>query len=153
MALNINQFAQSVVKGALSLQLEPNTIAAQVYASEAVALVPGQAVKIVDQLNGVPVVTAATADTDDIYGFVNYNQKNATFAALAPVEISFFRGNVMWMEAASAIAANAQVGIVVSGQLVQTAASTDRIIGRAIDKAAATGDLIRVVIDLPGATA
>lgn len=153
MTLNINQFAQSPVKGMLDLKFNPETIVCRVSDSEVTALVPGQAVKISDVAGGIPVVTAVAADTDDVYGFVNYNIKNQSFAAGVEVEISFFRGNVMYMEASAAMARNAQVAVVVAGQKIVTAGAGQRIVGRLIDKASADGDLVRVVIDLPGATA
>ncbi len=155
MALNINQFAQSVVKGMPDLQFNINTLACRVFASEAVALIPGQAVKRVDSggPGTLPVVTAVTDDADDIFGFVNYNIKNTDFAAGEAVEISSFQANVMYMEASAAIAVQAQVAVTVLGSTVRTAVSTDRIVGRALDKANAAGDLIRVYINLPGAIA
>lgn len=151
--LNQNQFKPTPIQGQLDLMFNPNTISGQVYASEATALVPGQAVKIVDSDSGVPTVTTCTADTDDVFGFVNYNLKNPTFPAGTVLEISNFRGNVMYMTASAAISKNAKVMIVVASQKVATATSGKTIIGRALDKASADGDLIRVEIDLPGTAA
>lgn len=153
MSLAQNQLAQIPVRGMLDLMIQPNIIGCQVYASESTALIPGQAVKLVDSADGVPKVTAATAATDDIFGFVPYDQKDQDFPAGAAVDIAFFRGCVMYMTASAAIARGAQVMIVVSGSKVATVSSSQRIIGRALDKAAANNDLIRVLIDLPGATA
>lgn len=149
---NQNQFAQSPNKGDVDLNRQPNTMAARVYASEAVNLIPAQAVKRVDAggPGTLPVVTAVTSDTDDICGFVNYNIKNADFAAGEALEISAFQGNIMFMEASAAIAANADVMCVVSGSKVALATTGKRVIGKAIDKATAAGDLIRVYINLPG---
>lgn len=149
--LSTNQFAPTPVKGELDLKFNVNSVSAQVKSDEATALVPGQAVLMVDDSNGVPKITAATDDADDIFGFINFNIKDADFPAGAPVEVSAFRDNCMIMEASAAIARNAEVAIVVSGQKVRTAVSTDRIIGRAYDKAEGDGDLIRVILDLPGA--
>ena len=150
MAQSLNQFTEAPVQGELDLALNPMTIAAQVAFDEATALIPGQAVKIVDSVDGIPKVTAVTADTDDVFGFVNYSEKDADFPAGAPCEISFFRGNVMYMTASAAIARNAKVMVVVSGSKVATRASSGICIGRALDKATANNDLIRVLIDLPG---
>lgn len=153
MALSLNQFSMEVVQGMLDENLNVNTLPCQVGSEQATALIPGQAVKIVDEAGGVPKVIAASADTDDVFGFVNYNEKDASFPALSKVEISFFRGNVMYMTSNAAIARNAQVMLVITGSKVATATSNKRIVGRALDKAADANELIRVIIDLPGGLA
>lgn len=153
MALTLNQFSLEPVQGMLDLSIQPNTIACQVDASQGTALIAGQAVTMVDSAGGVPKVIAAAADTGDVFGFVNYNEKDIDFPAEAKVEISMFRGNVMFMTSNAAIARNAQVMIVVSGSKVATATSNKRVIGRALDKATDANQLIRVLIDLPGALA
>lgn len=149
MAQQLNQVKQEPVQGELELALQPNTISCQVDSGSA-TLIPGQAVKMVDSAGGVPKVTAVTADTDDVFGFVNYSMKDQDFPALAKVEISMFRGNVMYMTSSAAIARNAKVMVVVTGSKVATRASTGICIGRAFDKATAGDQLIRVLIDLPG---
>lgn len=153
MALNINQFAQSMVQGILDPgQPQPNTFSCRVDASSA-TLIPGDAVKSVDTAGKVPVVTKCTADTDDVWGFVNYNFKNSSFAANAMVEISAFEGNAMYMTASAAMARNANVAIVIASSKIVTATTNQRIVGKLLDKATADGDLVRVYINLPGATA
>lgn len=150
MAQSLNAFSQEPVQGNLDLQVDMATLSCKVYTSESGVLIPGQAVKIVDSAGGVPQVTAVAADTDDVFGFVNYSQKDQEFSAGMSVEISFFRGNVMYMTSSAAIARNAKVMVVVSGSKVATRASTGICIGRAIDKATGGDQLIRVLIDLPG---
>ncbi len=151
--LNQNQFAQIPVQGMLDLRMNPNTMSAQVDSSESGTLVPGQAVKMVDSAGGVPKVVACAADEDDVFGFINYDLKDASFVAGDRLELSVLSGNVMFMTASAAIARNAEVMIVVSGSKVATVTSTNRIVGRALDKASADGDLIRVAIMLPGSIA
>lgn len=153
MAQTMNQFNQAPVQGMLDLRFNPNTISCAIDVSSAGSLVPGTAVKVVDNAGGVPKVVECAADTDDVFGFINYNIKNAKFNAYDAVEISAFRDNVMYMTAGAAIARNAKVEIVVASVKVITATSGKTIVGRAYDKAAADGDIIRVVIDLPGTTA
>lgn len=145
MSVNINQFAQTPTKGQADLSLNPNTLGCQVTSDEATALVPGQAVKLVDSLGGVPKVTAVTADTDDIFGVVLYNVKNATFPALQALEVAA-QDNVVYMEASAAIARGAKVMYVVTGQKVATATAGKTVVGFAFDKATASGDLIRVYL-------
>lgn len=150
MSLSQNQFKEIVVQGMLTQQVDLATLSCQVDSTQASALIPGQGVTIVDSAGGVPKIISVAADTNDIFGFVNYTTKDKSYAAGHAVEISFFRGNVMWMTASAAIARGAKVMVVVSGTKVATRASTGVCIGRALDKAAADGDLIRVLIDLPG---
>jgi len=148
-----NQFEMAPIQGQLTLQLNTNTIPCQVDTTVVAPLVPGQPVKVVDSAGGQPKVIGAALDTDDIFGFVNYSIKDSAFPALAQLEISAFQDNVMYMTAGAAIARNASVEVVIASKKVVTAASGKRIVGRALDKALADGDLIRVVIMLPGALA
>lgn len=152
----INQFTQAPVKGQLDLRLNIQTLGVRVDSAYSGAdLVPGQSVKILaaaDQ-GGVPVVTPCTADEDDVYGFINYDPRTNLYNAGDYMSISFFRGNVMYMEAGAAIDRNVAFMIVPTGNKITTATSTNRICGRTIDRALASGDLIRCIIDLPGALA
>lgn len=145
-----NQFKQSAEKGLMDLRFNPSVIGAQVDSSGVGSLVPGQAVKLVDNAGGVPKVLGCGADTDDVFGFVNYSIKDQSFVANDALELAVFRDNVMYMEANAAIARGAKLMIVVAGQKVDTATSGKTVIGRALDKATAAGQFIRVQIDLPG---
>lgn len=148
-----NQFTQAAVKGMMDLRINPNIVSCQMDSSSAGGIIAGQAVKIVDSAGGIPKVVECAADSDDVFGFVVYNIRKATFAALDAVEIAVNRGNVMYMEASAAIARGAKVMILVTGSKVLTATgATKMIVGRAYDKAVNAGDLIRVTIDLPGRT-
>lgn len=149
-----NQFNQSPIQGQAGLGRQPSTISAQIDVSSAGGLIAGQAVKLVPTAApGVPHVVECADDSDDVYGFINYNIRNATFKAYDSVELSAFRGNYMWMTAAGAITQGADVMIVIASKKVTTATSGNRIIGKAFDQAAADGDMIRVYINLPGALA
>lgn len=145
-----NQFNQSPIQGQLDLRFNPSTLSGELDVSSAGGLVPGQAVKMVDSSGGVPKFVECAADSDDVYGFINYDIKTQVFAAGDRVEVSAMRGNVMYMTASAAIARNAKVMIVVTGSKVATRSGGGICIGRAFDKATASGDLIRVTIDLPG---
>lgn len=153
MTLSQNQFSMIPVQGQMDLRPQPAVVSAQVDTSSAGGLVAGQAVKIVDSTGGVPKVVECSADTDDVWGFIPYSLKDDTFAAGDRLEIAAMRDNVMYMTASAAISRNAKVMIVVASKKVATATSGKTIIGRAYDAAAADGDLIRVVIDLPGSAA
>ncbi len=149
MSQNINQFSQSPIQGMMSLLLN-KTVSGQVDTSSGGGLIPGQSVKMVDSAGGVPKFVECAADTDDVYGFIVYDIKSQTFGVGDRIEVAAMRNDVMYMTASAAIARNAKVMIVVAGSQVATATSGKIIVGRAFDKAAALGDLIRVTIDLPG---
>lgn len=149
MTLNQNQFVQKPVQGLLDLMQNFNTIPCQVDTSQVTALLPGQAVKVVNSVGGVPKVIAIAADTDDVFGFVNYALKNASYPALAPVEVSI-GGNIMWMTAAGAITRMAKVNTLQASTKVQTdQGGGNTVVGRAFDEAVLNGDLIRVLIKTP----
>lgn len=146
MSQNPNQFSQSVVKGLADLRLSPSVISCRVDAAQAVALIAGQCVKLKDVAGGSPVIEAIADDEDKVFGVVLYNIKDSSFSANEAVEVAF-DGSVVYMEAGAAIARGADVMPVVTGSKVATAAGNDKaIIGIALDKAAADGDLIRVLI-------
>lgn len=154
MTLNQNQFNQSPVQGQRDLIFNANSISAQIDTTSAGSLVPGQAVKMVDSAGGVPKVVECALDSDEVFGFINYNIKDLSGDINAGdiVTISLVNGGAcMYMTASAAIARNAVVGIVVASKKVKTSAGGSRDVGRALDKAAADGDLIRVLM-LPKTT-
>lgn len=145
-----NQFGITPEKGmvALSNGGVEASFHCQVATNEATALVPGQAVKLVDVAGKTLRVTAVTATTDAVFGFVTKSVKTDTFAADDFLQIST-NGSVILMEASAAIARGAAVEVVLAGQKVATK-TTGTTVGVALDKAAADGDLIRVAITANG---
>lgn len=151
MAQLLNQFGQSVEKGMLDLQngTKNNVVSCLVKSTESTALVDAQAVSLVDNANPVPEVTAITSEEDaGNFGFIVKNLKDATHKASTMCEVAI-AGTIMFMEASSAIARGAKVSYVVSGQKVKTQASSEKVIGVALDKASTSGDLIRVLVQTP----
>lgn len=148
-ALSPNQFAQTEYVGTIDLRFDGNTVSAQVASTQATALYPGQAVKLVDSADGTPKVVAVAANTDEVFGFINFDIKSVTFPAGANCELSL-AGNVMYLYATAAIARGAQVMVDVAtlGGVV-TAAGGGTYVGWAYDKATAAGQLIRVFIATP----
>lgn len=145
MALNINQFGMTQVQGAPDLQFNGSVISGQVEASQATAIVAGQALKLVDNASPIPQFLAATANTDKIFGFALRNLKDPSFEAGERLEVAM-GGTVMYMTAGAAIVRGKQVEIVFGTVKVITYAGVNTIVGYALDKAAADGDLIRVFI-------
>lgn len=149
-APNPNQFAQTTQVGVLDQRFNFNTIAVQV-SSDASDCYPGTAVKVVDSAGGVIKVKPCDADTDNVLGFINYNNKNTSFPAGANCEVSA-GGNVIYLYATEAIARGIFVTLdvtAVGGVKASTGSSADRIVGWAFDKATAAGDIIRVYLQTP----
>lgn len=149
MAQNPNQFSQLPVVGDTSLPRSGLIVSAQVNDGEAVALVPGQAVKVANTLGGVPKVTALAANSDYPQGVVLYNLKNASFPALAPLELGMY-GTIVYMTAGGAIARFGQVENVYTTLKVIASVGVNPVLGIAYDKAVADGDVIRVLLQVPG---
>lgn len=145
--MSLNTFVPANQKGLLTPTIGvPTGLDCKVSDSESANLVSAQAVKISDVLGAQTVVTAVTAATDDVFGFVAYNETKSEFEAgkMTPVYTS---GTVMVMEASTAIASGADVQVVPTGNKIVTA-TTGTVIGKALQKATADGDLIRVLIKL-----
>jgi hypothetical protein len=142
-----NQQSQTPIQGQLDMQYNSNVINAVVDTTSGGGLVPGTPVKIVDNAGGVPKVVECAADTDDVIGFIQYAIRNATYAVGDAVPIALVNGGAaMYLAASAAIARGASVMVVISGVKVATATSGKTIVGRALDKAAANGDLIRILM-------
>lgn len=144
-SMSPNQFVQAPFLGMLDLRFNAQTMAAEIDSSEAGEIVAGQAVKIVDSAGGIPKVIKCAADSDEVFGFVNYDIKSKKYVALDKCEISQ-AGNVMYLQATGAIARGARVTLDVTsigGVAELVGSSGDRIVGFALDKASG-GQLLRV---------
>ena len=138
----INQFELGKEKGQLDLRQNVNVLSCRTDS----VLVPGQPVKLVDVAGGVPNVTAVTADTDEVFGYVSKNFRKDATAIGDVVEIAL-GGCVMYMIAGAAVASGADLMYVTATGKVITATGATKIISAyALDRAAADGDLIRVYI-------
>lgn len=149
--LSPNQFAQAPVVGMIDMRFDYDTISVQIDVSQVGALYAGMAVKIVDSADGVPKVVGCAADSDEVFGFINFDIKSVQFVAGSMAEISQ-AGNVIYLYATGAIARGVQVVLDLStGGGVQAAAGNtgDNIVGWAFDKATAAGALIRVKLTCP----
>jgi hypothetical protein len=150
--LNPNQFAQTQYLGVIDLRFDGDTVSCQVASTQATALYPGQAVMLVDSADGIPKVIAVTADTDEVFGFINFDIKSVTFPAGTDCEVSL-AGNVIYLYATAAVARGAQLMVDVSTVGgVKTATGGGTYVGWAYDKATAAGQLIRVFVKTPSYT-
>lgn len=109
------------------------------------ALAAGDVVKIKDAAGPITVVEKVTADTDIVFGVVAYDSAKKDDAVAGDIVNIAYDYSIVKMEASAAIAAGAEVGVVVDGMKVVTAAKDKAIIGQACIKAAA-GDFVPVMI-------
>jgi hypothetical protein len=150
--LSQNQFAQTNYIGVLDQRYNYNTTAVQIDVSQATPLFSGAAVKVVSgSTPGVPKVVGCTADTDEVYGFINWPLKDAMFVAGSTCEISQ-AGNVISLYATTAIATGQQVTLDITtmggvGALVGSSGAN--IVGSAFSPATAAGQLLRVKLGCP----
>lgn len=148
MALTMNQFSMQAVKGQLNLGVNANVINARIKSDSVATFGSGSAVKIVDIASNGEIIVEKAAATDEIYGFITYKIKDNSPVAGDRVEVAF-ANSFMIMEAGAAIAAGASLEIVASGDKVITNAGSNKVVGIALKKAAADGDLIIVHILTP----
>ena len=152
--LSQNQFAQAPYLGMIDMRFDYDTVSCLVDVSQAGAMSAGAAVKIVDSSDGVPKVVGCAADSDDVFGFINYDVKSQAFVAGVPCEVSQ-AGNVMYLYATAAVARGARVQLDLStmgGVAPMSVSSGADIVGYAFDKASAPGQLIRVKLFNPSFT-
>jgi hypothetical protein len=148
---NINAFSQSPQLGMIDLRFDYDTVSAQIDVTQATPLYAGAAVKVVDSADGVPKVIGCAANSDEVFGFINYDIKTVAFNAGDACELSQ-AGNVMYLYATNAIARGARVQLDLStngGVAALVGSSGADILGYAFDKAAAAGSLIRVKLGVP----
>lgn len=145
MTQNLNQFAQSTEQGILDLAFNSNVFSCRIDPASVAKFASGTAVKLTDAAGKVMLVEKATIG-EDIFGFIVYSIKKSIPVAGDLIEVAF-SGSVMQMTASEAIARGVNVEIVSASDKVAPADTTAAtIVGKAIDKAAADGDLIRVMI-------
>lgn len=145
MTLLSNQFAMVPVQGDLDLQIESSVISVAIDSTQGTALVAGAAVKLVDGLSPIPTVVGLAANSDTAFGFIIRTLKDQNFPAFARAEIAM-AGSVMQMTTSGAIARGAKVEYVVSSTTVITSAGTNPVVGLALDKATASGQIIRILV-------
>lgn len=150
-SFELNTMQQAPFIGQLDLQLNFNTVAAQVDSSESSTLRAGQAVKIVDNTNGIPTVTKCSADSNEVFGFINFSAKQNSYVKGDRMQVSL-KGNVMYMQSNAAIARGARVVLEVdnAGSVGPVSgAGGEKIVGWAYDKFPAAGAVKRVYIETP----
>ena len=151
MALELNQFAPNEPVAGLYVYMAnlPQLHTVLVSASQSTALKAGDIVKLDTSSTNTnsPVVLKAGV-SDDVFGIVTYNPVKNQFAAGERVAIA--RPNdVIWMPASAAVAVGATLKYNTSCQVASTGAGTSTI-GRALTKAAQSGDFVQVELAFGG---
>lgn len=140
-----NQFAISNEKGSLTLLQNNNVFDGLVSASEAGTLAPGAGLVITDVAGKKTRFELATAATDEIFGFVPFDIRVSSYVANDAVKAAS-NDCVMIMEASAAFASGAKLQFDPATLKVATQTGSNTIIGIALEKSAADGDLIPVFI-------
>jgi len=149
MTLQMNQFSQAPLKGALAMLLNPFTLSVQLDPdSEAASVKPGDYVKLVSA-DGPQIIVDICAATDVSIGSVIYVPKKQAFEPADTFEIAGL-GSIVWMEASGAISRGDQLEFVPSNIRVKTNAGNP-VCGLALDNATGTGALLRVLVLTPQA--
>jgi beta-galactosidase len=150
-----NQFAQSAQLGQIDLPYNYDTVSVKIDVTQTTTLYAGAAVKVVaNTVGGVPSVVGCSANSDEVFGFLNYDIKNVGWVAGNAAEVSQ-AGNVMFLYATGAITQGAQVQLDITtngGVAAKVGSSGADYVGWAFDGAAAAGALIRVRLSVPSFT-
>lgn len=153
-SLNPNQFALSPFLGTIDLRFNYNTVSAQISATQSGGLTAGAAVKLVASAgtgNSVPQLVGVTANSDSVFGFINFDIKTVSYVAGSPCEVSQ-AGNVIYLYSTGAITQGSQVTLDTTSPgsvAMKVTSSGANIVGWAYDGAAAAGQLIRVKLLTP----
>ena len=147
-SLNQNQFALATLKGTKYSGHECAVMTCQFYsATPSATIAPGSFVVLSSQtLAGKTPVVEVGADSEaDYFGVVLTNPMKEAFAVGDRLEVAIIQSVVM-LEASAAIAAGALVQFDPSTGKCATKASTNTVVARAIEPAAADGSLFRALI-------
>lgn len=145
MALNQNQFSISTLKGTKDSGV---SVSGEFYsATPTDVLTAGECVVIAaTSAPGVTKVSQSAVLTLKSYGVVLTNPLKDSFAVGDKIEVGII-GCIVMMEASAAIVAGASVQYDPATKKIATKASTNTIVGLALESAAADGDLIRVLVN------
>lgn len=147
--LNVNQFAQIPVLGQLDLETQGTVFTGATSVNQATALVAGQPVTVENSGGGVPKVLALSSAAVAANAVVVRNLKDGNFPASARVELAG-DNTIIWLLSNAAINRWAPVEADVSTPgNVGPAAGINPSLGIAFDQATGSGQLIRVLLQLP----
>lgn len=140
---NMNQLAQTPIKGAIAGDVSPSVVSAQLVSTSVATLVWGDYVKLVAG-TGTTIIVEKCGLTDQPFGAVVFNPKKDSFKANDTFEVCLAFG-IMFMEAGAAITRGDQLQFTPTGTLVITNAGNP-VCGLALDSASGSGAILRVLI-------
>lgn len=147
---NMNQTAQTAIKGRVSHIPNPSTISCAVGPNSVNILNPASAVVLIAGTANMILVDKATP-TQNIFGFVIWTPKKSTFPANAKVEIAL-PGSVMEMESNASFNRGSILYQITTGddadQVTSSSAGGATPIGIALDQATGADQLVRVYIQI-----
>lgn len=148
--ININQFAQTAVRGQADQQIARSGIVqGQVSAANTTTpITPGDAVDLDPAVTivGAPQFITALA-TDTSFGYMIFDPKSSSVLTPGFIQVAMrWVGPTIWLTAAGTIAPGALVEQALSGgDVVTFGTSTSKVRGVALDPGT-TGQLLRVVL-------
>jgi hypothetical protein len=156
---NMNQFKKTAVVGQIDLKAggldSVFTVRFNPNSSKTSGIIAGEGVKLVDlgasDNNGVPIVDILSADTEVPFGARVFDHKKGTILPGEIFQVSY-KGVVQWMEASAALNRGVGVALVQATPGTIQAVGSNAQYGITLDKAAAAGDVIRVLVDTAAAT-
>ena len=142
--VNINQFEQAPVRGQLDLQvMKSGVIQGIVSADQGTALAAGDRMKLDTASGNIPSFIAAGID-DPAIGCLVFDEKKASPVAGDVIQVTFFGGPVMWLQAGAAVVAGVPVEYNSSGKVITL--TTNKQVGIALVVATAADQVIRVIL-------
>jgi predicted RecA/RadA family phage recombinase len=141
----LNQFGQKPLKGTVAAIPTPTTLSVQVSPSSSETIYAGDMVRLVGGTSPTILVDLCTVVSDQMIGFVIRNPKKASYVAGDALEIAM-ENSVILLEAYGTINRGNKVEWYPTGKQVKQNAGVNSAVGTALDVAAATGDLIRVLL-------
>src|SRR5262245_23300773 len=135
MTININQFDQQTVRGAVDLQISRSgVISGVVSPNQATALKAGDALKLDSAVTTGRTPNCVKAGTsDEALGFLVYDVQKSQPVAGDAIQVTFDGGPVTWQMAGGTIACGAAVESESDGDLITLASGSQR--GIALDPA------------------
>ena len=149
--LSLNQFAPNVpLAGMYAYQANLPQLHNVIVKSDVTATSPLRAGAIVTldsaSTNTNAAVVKQAAVTDNIFGVITYNPVKNAFIGGERIAIAR-SGDIVWLPAAAAVNVGAELYFNTSNQVTSTVTAGNSIVGKALTKATAAGDLIQVELD------
>lgn len=139
----MNQMAQTPLKGQLAAIFNANTIPVMIDPAQSGTLYTGDFVKLVSA-TGKNILVQKAAATDSPFGVIIFTPKKQSYVAGDAVEVACDM-SVVFLESAGVIDRGANVEFYPTGTKVLSTGGVNPICGIALDNATASGQLIRVL--------